>query len=406
MPHTKQRTAFITSIEQSLLDETFVKLTLTNYKGNEPALKNVYVKKVIIKEQDKLSFTCRFKTRDIVKNYSINEGILTILDYLNSGFKGANLFTLAYDLQLEQLAEQEWKTRKLKASHTSLPDATHDRTKKRHLEANASVYLHDLHITSADGLVLKNAQDKYKQINHYIELVSTLLNDLPKDKELKVVDMGSGKGYLTFALYDYLQHKLHITAHVTGVEYRQDLVKLCNDIAIKNKFNGLHFAQGSIEEYECNDVNILIALHACDTATDDAIYKGIMAKADLIVVAPCCHKQIRNEIEQGKKQNDLDFILRHGIYLEREAEMITDSLRALILEYAGYRTKVFEFISEAHTPKNIMIVAEQKQRPKPADALRILQKIKNAKSYFGIHAHHLEKRLGIESNESGNAADF
>ena len=395
MPHPAQLTAFITSIEQSLLDQTFVKLTLANYKGNEPELKNIYVKKVIIKEQDKLSFTFRFKTHDIVKNYSYQEGRLTLLDYLNSGFRGANLFTLSFDIQLEQLTEHEWKTRKLKASHASLPDATHDRNKKRHLEANGSAYLHDLNITSADGLVLKNAQDKYKQINHYIELLSALLKDLPRDKELKVVDMGSGKGYLTFALFDYLQNKLNIKAKVTGVEYRQDLVKLCNDIAIKNHFDGLHFTQVSIEEFDCKQVNMLIALHACDTATDDAIYKGIMAKADLIVVAPCCHKQIRNEIEQGKKHNDLDFILRHGIYLEREAEMVTDSLRALMLEHAGYRTKVFEFISEAHTPKNVMIVAERKQSPDPTETLRILQKIKDAKSYFGIHSHHLEKRLGI-----------
>ncbi len=382
-------------MEQSLTDQTFIKLSLSNYKGKETDLKNIYVKKVIIRDQEKLSFTFRFKTRDIVKNYSLEESKPLLLEYLTQGFHVANLFTLVADRQLEQVNEQEWKMRTMKASHTAIPDATHDRNKKRHVEANASAYLHDLNITSAEGLVLKHAQDKYKQINHYIELLSTMLKEWPKDKLMEVADMGSGKGYLTFALYDYLKNKLQLRTRVRGVEYRQDLVTLCNEVATKNRFDQLHFVQGSIEDHDCKQVNMLIALHACDTATDDAIYKGIEAEADLIVVAPCCHKQIRNEIEAGKKTNDLDFILRHGIFLEREAVMVTDSLRALMLEYAGYRTKVFEFISEANTPKNIMIVAEKIPGRIMKDRAHILKKIKDAKAYFGIRHHTLETLLGL-----------
>ena len=142
-------------------------------------------------------------------------------------------------------------------------------------------------ITDAQGNVYKNAQDKYKQINHYIEILSSLLKNLPERAVTNIVDMGAGKGYLTFALYDYRNNVLGKPAQVTGVEFRKDLVELCNDIAKKSGFDDLHFEEGTIENYAPqSEINVLIALHACDTATDEAIYQGITANADLIVVAP------------------------------------------------------------------------------------------------------------------------
>jgi len=148
-------------------------------------------------------------------------------------------------------------------------------------------------------------------------------------------------------------------------------------------------------------VNLLIALHACDTATDDAIFKGIKANAELIVVAPCCHKQIRREIEQHKVKNDVSFLTKYGIFLERQAEMVTDGIRALILEYFGYKTKVFEFISDAHTPKNVLVVGVKKspksgvRSPQFDEQNAILEKIKASKAYFGIEYHHLERLLDL-----------
>jgi hypothetical protein len=206
--------------------------------------------------------------------------------------------------------------------------------------------------------------------------------------------MGSGKGYLTFALYDYLTNVLKLKAEVTGVEFRPELVELCNKIAGNTGFNQLRFEQGTIEKFDTKEIDILIALHACDTATDEAIFKGISAGAGLIVVAPCCHKQIRRQVESGKKGNDLDFLTKYGIFLERQCEMVTDGIRALILEYFGYKTKVFEFISDAHTPKNVMVVGIKNQKPQPKDE-RILKKIKESKTFFGIEYHHLEKLMGI-----------
>lgn len=388
MTATSKIANFLSALEESLRDGGFVKLALGAYKGPEDQLKQIHVRRIQIKREEKLSFTYRYKTRDIVKNHGLPEGVDMLREALASGFHAATLYTTGFDLVLDDRS-----LKKKPASQTAPAPSGHDREKKRLIETEGKTYLHALGITDAQGNVFKNAQDKYRQINRYVEILSGLINNLPPERLNKIVDMGSGKGYLTFALYDYL---IGIGLHpeVTGVEYRADLVALCNKIAAEAQFTGLHFAQGSIADYDCADANILIALHACDTATDDAIYKGITAGAELIVVAPCCHKQIRREIEKGGIHNDLDFLMKHGIFVERQAEMVTDGLRALILEYYGYTTKVFEFISDAHTPKNVLIVGTKSSRA-PASDPAILDSIQAAKAYFGIASHHLEKRLGL-----------
>ena len=377
---------FSSAIEASLQDGSFVKLALGDYRGTEDQLKNIHVRKIQIKREEKLSFTYRYKTRDIVKNQSLVEGVAHIREALASGFRVATLFTTAFDLVLENQS-----LKKKEPSHTAPVSSGHDCDKKRLIGTENKVYLRALNMTDAKGAVFKSAQDKYRQINKYVEILSGLVQGIAPDHLKKIIDMGSGKGYLTFALYDYLIG-MGLRPEVTGVEYRSELVTLCNQIAEDARFQGLHFAQGSIADYDCSGVNILIALHACDTATDDAIYKGIRAGAELIVVAPCCHKQIRREIEKSRSQNDLGFLMKHGIFVERQAEMVTDGLRALIMEYFGYSTKVFEFISDAHTPKNILIVGSKRASSHdPA----VLKQIKAAKAYFGIETHHLEKMLGL-----------
>jgi SAM-dependent methyltransferase len=386
---------FITALRESLNAETFVKISLGNYKGAEEALKQLLLRKVVIKREEKLAFTYRYKTRDVVKNYALNEAIDLIAAYLENGFKIATLFTTENDLILEELNNGKIVLRKGKASSAAAPSAHHDKEKTRLIKADSKSYLTELKITDTDGKVFKNAQDKFRQINHYIEILSSLIKELPGGTIKKVADMGSGKGYLTFALYDYLHSVLKLETEVVGVEYRQDMVDLCNQVAAKSAFDKMNFVQGTIEDYQAENVNLLIALHACDTATDDAIYKGIKADAELIVVAPCCHKQIRREIEKSKVKNDVSFLTKYGIFLERQAEMVTDGIRALILEYFGYKTKVFEFISDAHTPKNVLVVGVKGKAHSAERKAEILLKIKASKAYFGIGYHHLERLLGL-----------
>lgn len=385
------------TLESSLQNNTFVKLTLGDYKGSEEALKSLLIKLILIKNEPKLSFTYRYKTKDIVKNYTFNEAFQIIETYVNvNGFRLLSLFTIEADFTLQYIKADNWKLHKKTASISILPSSEHDKVKNRKIASTGKKYLQELKITDAAGNVFKNAQDKYKQINHYVEILSSLLKELPDREQINVTDMGAGKGYLTFALYDYLNNVLQKPAHVTGVEFRQDLVELCNKTAQNADFTYLKFVKGAIEDFDASATNVLIALHACDTATDDAIAKGILANADLIVVAPCCHKQIRREIEKNKVKNELDFLIKYGIFLERQAEMVTDGIRALILEYFGYSTKVFQFVSDAHTPKNVLIVGQKRQNTS-ADKVQILAKIQQSKVYFGIGYHYLERKLGLET---------
>ncbi|AOM77974.1 class I SAM-dependent methyltransferase [Pedobacter steynii] len=393
---------FQQQIAESISSNTFLKISLGNYQGNEKELRNVYARRVKIKRADMLSFTYRYKTRDIIKNFPIPEGIALIVHFISNDFKVCTLFTTLKEVILEHGKKQLISVREQLVKTIVQPTLTHNKEKKRIIQPTGKTYLQELKISDADGNVFKNAQDKYRQINQYIEILSSLIKELPANKINNVVDMGSGKGYLTFALYDYLHNVLKLDAKVTGVEYREDLVTLCNGIAGNSGFDKLEFVPGTIEDYTVESIDLLIALHACDTATDDAIYKGIMAKAGLIVVAPCCHKQIRREMEKNKEKNELSFLTKYGIFMERQAEMVTDGIRALILEYCGYKTKVFEFISDAHTPKNVLVVgiknsdSDQVAKSRELKRTEIKQKIAESKAYFGISYHHLERLLGLD----------
>lgn len=390
--------SFFVLLQESLQNKSFVKLTLSANKMATTDLKNIYTKTIQIKNENYLSFTYRYKTKDIVKNYSFSEAIDLLKTYINAhNFTIVNLLTTNFDFQLIINKKGIASVKKSKSTHNQQIDQTHNKQKHRFIRPE-SPFLYGLKITDKDGSVYKATQDKYKQINHFIELLSPLILQLRSKSLLNVVDMGSGKGYLTFALYDYLVNTLQLKANIIGIEFRADLVGICNEIAENSAFEKLHFIKGSILDYQGVKPNILIALHACDTATDDAIYQGINAKADLIVVAPCCHKQIRKEIEKNKAKNELDFITKHGILLERQAEMVTDGLRALILEYFGYSVKIQQFISGEHTPKNVMITAVRKDlRDENLDLRKsdILVKIKSTKAFFGIETHHLESLLTL-----------
>lgn len=394
MTNTETLNKFSETLTASVRNKTLVKLSLGNYKGNDKELKNIYIKLVKIKRVDMLSFNYRYKTRDIFKNLFIEDGTKLIFNFLSNDFRIGTLFTVDQEIIIEHDKKNVIKLRERFFDAKLQANLSHDKEKKRLIKPINNAYLNALKITDAEGNVFKNAQDKYKQINQYIEILSSLIRELPAGTIKNVVDMGSGKGYLTFALYDYLLNNQQ-QANVVGVEFRKDMVDLCNTIANEANFDQLKFVEGTIEDYHQKEINLLIALHACDTATDDAIFKGIKANAELIVVAPCCHKQIRREIEKHKVKNEVSFLTKYGIFLERQAEMVTDGIRALVLEYFGYKTKVFEFISDAHTPKNVLVVGIKSKDKGAKNKEEILQKIKETKAYFGIGYHHLERLLNL-----------
>ncbi len=236
--------------------------------------------------------------------------------------------------------------------------------------------------------------DKYRQIHHFIELLAPALRTLPKGRKLRVADMGSGKGYLTFAAYAFLKQAGY-QAEVFGIERRRALVDLCNRVAAQCEFPDLRFEVGEISDVKLEGVDVLVALHACDTATDDALYRGIAAKAQLIFLAPCCHKEIRPQL---RPPNELAPLFRHGIQAERMAENITDALRCMYLEACGYSTTIQEFIALEHTQKNLLISAAKNFKPFDQDLL--FREASEFQARFGIVHQRLADLL--TSDAPGN----
>lgn len=380
---------FVLALQTAFIDGSLVRLKCGGYHGPEADLKGVEGRKVALKAGERISLVWRYKTQDITKNLVIDEVMSFVRDGLSREFRSARLETTDFDLQFERQGDK-YRLKKSEVTGRAAPEARHDRAKNRPLSEGGGAWMQALGITGADGKVLAASQDKFRQINKMVEIFAPLIQELSADKP-RIVDMGAGKGYLDFALFDYLKSRGE-SAEIVGVEMRPKLVEDGNRLAAKSGFEGLSFVPGSILDYDAKGADAVIALHACDTATDDAIYKGISAGAELIAVAPCCHKQVRRQMEEGAADGRLDFLLRHGTFMEKQAEMVTDGLRALLLEASGYRTKVFEFVSDAHTPKNNLIVA-QKGRAGSREAA--LKRVAEVKSMFGIEKHYLEGLLGL-----------
>ncbi len=380
---------FIHEFARSLQEETFVKMTLGNYKGTDEHLQKLLIRLVETRKGKRLFFLYKYDTRDTAKNYNFTESAKILRHILGFDFFSGHLFTTENDFQLDIGKKGKSRLNVAKATFKTKPKLDHDREKKIQVNQNA-FYLKALGITTDAGEIRDKQHDKWRQINKFVETLANLFDKsaLKDRKILQIVDMGSGKGYLTFAAYDFFKNIRGIDAKITGVDGKSELVGLCNDIARASEFENLNFVHGWIGDFDVKNVNILIALHACNTATDDAIFKGIKADADLIVVAPCCHQEIRPQI---KPPEMLSNILKHGIMLEREAELVTDGLRSLLLEKSGYSTRIFEFISTEHTPKNNMIVGTR--TVKTIETEKLDEQINSIKEFYGIKSQRLESLL-------------
>jgi len=377
---------------EAFAEGALIRLKLGGYHGPEPDLKSVEIKKIATKAGERYSFTYKYKTRDTIKNHAEDEALALLRDGLATEFRSAQLATTGFDLAFERTGGKT-QLKLTEVSGRAAPSTDHNRTKNRPLTDTDRPWLKALGITGKDGAVRHTSQDKFRQINKMVEIFAPLIKAINTERPL-IVDMGAGKGYLDFALYDYLATVAKRPVTIVGVEMRDQLVKDGNATARASGFDGLRFEAGTIMEFDTSGADAVIALHACDTATDDAIFKGISAGAALIAVAPCCHKQIRRQMEAGTADQRLSPLLRHGIFVERQAEMVTDTLRALLLELNGYRTKVFEFVSDAHTPKNNLIVAERDLRS-ARDPDAVMRQIAQLKAMFGIRQHYLEGLLDL-----------
>ena len=401
---------FINKLQSSLKEGSFVKLTLSKpsaiSRQQSADLNNVYVKPIILKNEKMYSFTYRYERRDETKNYDAEQTLEMITELLSGIFLNASLFTLTEDVTL--LVSKKGKaTVMCKAvKEQREQNVQHDKVKNRLINTD-NPWWFKLGLTTREGKVTADMQHKFKQICKYVEIVDGVMKNVKFDGKIRIADMGAGKGYLTFALYEYLTQRCKYDIMMEGVEIRPDLVVKINEIIKESNLKDFRFVESSIDSYQLSAIScqstdngqqsesivsvnsqldVLIALHACNTATDDAIIKGIRSGAKLIICAPCCHKQIRQEMEKSKI---VDPITRYGIFLERQAVMITDAIRALIMEYYGYKTQVMEFIEMEHTPKNILLVGRKSDAPVDKEA--ILKQIEDLKKQYGIEKHYLEK---------------
>lgn len=380
---------FVSEIANSIKSGTFVKLSLANYKGSEPHLQKILIRLVETKKGLRLYFLYRSETRDVAKNYDFDLGLGLIAAAFDDGFRNGHLFTTAGDLQLDISNKGKTRLNRAKPAFRQTPPLGHDREKAALVDAG-SFYLKALGITDDSGRIKDKQQDKWRQINKFVEVMSGLYNktDLREKQSLTILDMGCGKGYLTFAAYDYFKNTLGLNVTVSGIDIKSELVDLCNGIAKACDFDGLSFVIGKIDDFDIGMVDILIALHACNTATDDALFKGVAAKASLILAAPCCHQEIRPQIKPPPMLKD---VLKHGVMLERCAEFLTDGLRSLLLERSGYSTKLFEFVSTEHTPKNNMLAATRLGQPRSPEQFQ--RQIDEIKELYCIQHQRLDSLL-------------
>jgi SAM-dependent methyltransferase len=343
---------FVAHFQASLAENSFRKLTLGKLRGELKGQQNVHVRFIPLKNGAQLSFLHRYPDHDITNNHRTSEGVQIVRDWLGKASFAATLFTANARTQLQFNRRGESRITSGPAEQVEQGER-HDRKKNRQI-ANES-FLKSLGVLNPDGVPRKGMGDKYRQIHHFIELLAPVTRDLPRDKSLRVMDLGAGKGYLTFAVYTFLKQE-GFTVEVIGIERRRSLVDFCNGLARECAFEGLRFEVGEIADAPLEGTGIVIALHACDTATDEALYGAIAAGVRIIMAAPCCHKELRPQLEPP---SNLAPLFKDGIQIDRMAEAITDTLRCMYLEASGYVTRIQEFISLDHTLKNLLIIASK-----------------------------------------------
>jgi hypothetical protein len=350
------RDLFFETLRGALANGTFRKATLSKSNAGYPWRRVVVSLFTDSKGGVKASFEASDGTRVERRNLAVESIFDEISLLLPERLRAINMRLTDQEISFEQMESGAYrlKRRLLEEQQADQPLESHNRAKNYAVPSDSS-FLVELGISSRSGDVKPDRYDKFRQLQKFVEIITDLIPESARSstESLAVVDFGSGKHYLTFALHHILSQTLG-DLKVTGVERREDLVLAGRSVANKLGLKSLEFINSSISQAELRGVDLVVALHACDTATDDAIARAIKADANYICVAPCCHQYVRQRMTPS---TDLDALLRHGIILERFAEGLTDSLRVLALESHGYKTKLFEFISPEHTAKNVMITA-------------------------------------------------
>lgn len=343
---------------KGLVNDKLIQAILSNAKNPDKVSKVKY-RPVSLKGTVYIQETQYVGTKVLHANLSPEEAGTRIGTYLEEDFKQG--FIQTTEAECTVLISKKGKpTVKIKRKVTEAKaDVTHNRTKKYILEEGTNIpFLVDLGIMNLEGKVVKAKYDKFRQINKYLEFIRDILPRLPKDRSIRIIDFGCGKSYLTFAMYYYLHDMQKLPIEVIGLDLKEDVIRHCSELAKRYSFEHLHFEMGDIAKFEGTDsVDMVVTLHACDTATDYAIEKAVKWGAGVILTVPCCQHEVNRQIQS-------DFwkpVLKYGLLKERMSAIVTDAIRANMLESLGYDTQILEFIDMEHTPKNLLLRAVKKE---------------------------------------------
>lgn len=343
----------LSKLLQENLNIEFISATLSNPKKKDDVQK-VKVRPVLKKEVLYFQFESFRNNQAFHENVEEKKACEILLEYMGNKTQRAD-----YTVLVSKKGKVTIKS-KIKKGGKKKIDMSHDRKKKYVLEEGVPVpFLQDLGVMTQDGKIVRAKSDKFRQINRFLEFIEDILPELDKGRELTILDFGCGKSYLTFAMYYYLHELKEYDIRIIGLDLKKEVIRHCNELSEKYGYEKLRFLEGDIADYTgVNKVDMVVTLHACDTATDYALAKAVGWDAKVILSVPCCqhelNRQIRNEV--------LEPVLRYGLLKERMAALITDGLRAQYLEREGYEAQILEFIDMEHTPKNILIRAVKRNQ--------------------------------------------
>ncbi|MBU5311725.1 SAM-dependent methyltransferase [Tissierella carlieri] len=376
-------------LEEIIFSDEIIYGVLSNLrKKDEDCFNKVTIKPVLIREEIKLQFVYEYKNKVLHKNLDASEAIKEIENLLIQSFRQGVIFTREADYQI--LINKKGKASILKKKPTKeKADLSHNRKKSYIIEDGEAVdFLIRLGVMNEKGKVVSKRYDKFRQINRFLEMVADVISKIDKDKTLNIIDFGCGKSYLTFALYYYLVNILGLDVNIIGLDLKEDVINFCNEVAIDLNYDRLKFVYGDIKDYEAfSNVDMVVTLHACDIATDAALVKAVNWEAEAILSVPCCQHEIYDKIDNVT----LEPMLKHGIIKEKLASLVTDSLRANVLEILGYQVQLLEFIDMEHTPKNILIRAVKNN---DKDNKEYIDKYMKFKEFWGLRDLYIEKEFG------------
>lgn len=347
---------------QSLITDKLTDITISNPEKTETLVK-IKIRPMELKGKVHYQIEEFTKTQAFHKNVSLEELRELFPSYFEHRFRQAQLHLHGEDIQILVSKKGAVSILRKKAKHDSLPKLplSHNRTKNYILNEGTPVpFLVELGVMTKEGAVTKAKYDKFRQINRFLEFIQDILPSLPKDRTITILDFGCGKSYLTFAIYHFLKVLHGRDVRIIGLDLKKDVIANCNRLAEKLGYSELTFLHGDIADYEgMNQVDMVVTLHACDTATDFALAKAISWDASVILSVPCCQHELNKQL----KNEELSPLLKYGLIKERTAALFTDAIRGNLLEAAGYQTQILEFIDMEHTPKNILLRAVRKQKP-------------------------------------------